>query len=240
MSRSPACADLRHELGAYLLGASAPADRKMVEDHLSSCPGCRDELADLAGLPALLGRVPADDVDVLSRDGALAPPPEEPLLALLSRVARRRRQRTAWLAAAAAAVGLLAGAAAIQGLARSAGPATAGSPPAGAITARGSDPVTDASAVVEYAPRPWGVALYVQVSGIPTGTRCSFDVTGSDGRESPAGGWTVTDGYENTWYRASSSVPAAAVRGFVVTAGGQPVVTVSVPAAQPAIMKGHR
>jgi Putative zinc-finger len=241
LSRSQACAELGHELGVYLLGASAPADRKAVEDHLSSCAGCRDELADLAGLPALLGRVPPDDVEVLIRDGEAAPPPEQPLGALLSRIARRRRQRAVSMAAAAAAVGLVASAAALHGLAGpAAGPAAAGSAPAGAITVRGSNPANDTSAVVKYAPRPWGVQLYVQVSGIPAGTRCSFDVTDSDGRESAAGSWTVADGYEKTWYFASSSVPAAAIRGFVVTAGAQPIVDVQVPVGQPVVITGHR
>jgi hypothetical protein len=238
LSRSRACGELRHELGVYLIGASAPADRKAVEGHLGSCAGCRDELADLAGLPALLGRVPAEDVDVLVREAEAAPPPEEPLRALLNRIARRRRQRAVSVAAAAVAVCLLAGAAALHGLAGpAAGSATA---PAGAITVRGTNPAIDARAVVEYAPRPWGVELHVQVSGIPAGTKCSFDVTDSRGRESAAGSWTVAGGYEKAWYWASSSVPAAAVRGFLVSAGAQPLIAVEVPVSQPIVMKGHR
>lgn len=238
MSRSRACAELGHELGVYLVGASPPAERKAVEDHLSSCAGCRAELADLAGLPALLGRVPPDDVDTLVRDGEVEGPAEEPLRALLVRIVRRRRQRAVSVAAAAAAAGLLAGAAAIHGLA---GPtAAAGSAPAGAITLRGSNPATHASAVVKYAPRPWGVLLYVQVSGIPAGTTCSFEVTDSHGRESAAGSWTVPGGNEQTWYWASSSVPAAAVRGFVVSADAQPVLTLEVPVTQPVVVTGHR
>jgi hypothetical protein len=56
------------------------------------------------------------------------------------------------------------------------------------------------------------VELFVWVSGIPAGTKCSFDVTDSRGRESAAGSWTVADSHEKTWYWESSSVPAADIR----------------------------
>jgi len=60
MSTTAGCREIRHSLGVYVLGAIDPADRALVEEHLASCPECREELAGLAGLPALLavGRVP--------------------------------------------------------------------------------------------------------------------------------------------------------------------------------------
>jgi hypothetical protein len=224
----------------YLVGASAPADRIALESHLGSCAGCRDELADLAGLPALLGRVPPDDVAGLAREADTSLLAEQPLRALLSQVAKRRRQRAVSIAAAAVAVGLLAGSAAASAALHELGRQPAHLASAGRITVRGTNPVTDASAVVEYAARPWGVELHVQVSGIAIGTRCAFEVTDSSGQESAAGSWTVAGGYENAWYPASSSVPASAVRGFVVTAGAQPLVDIRVPVTQPILMKGHR
>jgi anti-sigma factor RsiW len=42
------CAQVRLELGAYLLGAIEPAQRAMVNRHLRACPACRAELSDLA------------------------------------------------------------------------------------------------------------------------------------------------------------------------------------------------
>lgn len=54
------CAQIRLELGAYLVGAISPEDRAKLVRHLASCQRCRDELTDLAGLPGLLRRVPAD------------------------------------------------------------------------------------------------------------------------------------------------------------------------------------
>ncbi|MEV4252687.1 zf-HC2 domain-containing protein, partial [Spirillospora sp. NPDC049652] len=51
------CGEVRTALGVYVLGAIDPPERARVDGHLTSCPACRDELAALAGLPALLGRV---------------------------------------------------------------------------------------------------------------------------------------------------------------------------------------
>jgi predicted lipoprotein with Yx(FWY)xxD motif len=52
------CAGIRPQLGVYLTGAIAPADRVVVVRHLTACAECRAELAGLAGLPALLRRPP--------------------------------------------------------------------------------------------------------------------------------------------------------------------------------------
>ena len=52
---------VRHELGAYLLGALEPGERRAVEVHVDTCPGCRDELAQLSGLPSLLDRISVEE-----------------------------------------------------------------------------------------------------------------------------------------------------------------------------------
>ena len=54
-----ACAAFRGELGVYILGTIAPADRAKVVQHLASCRQCRDEVAGLAALPALIRQLPA-------------------------------------------------------------------------------------------------------------------------------------------------------------------------------------
>jgi len=59
MSGTGTCSDIRVELGVYVLGAIAPADRVKVVRHLAVCERCREELAELAALPALLRRLPA-------------------------------------------------------------------------------------------------------------------------------------------------------------------------------------
>jgi predicted lipoprotein with Yx(FWY)xxD motif len=58
MDNAGTCAGIRPQLGVYLTGAIAPADRVVVVRHLAACDGCRAELAGLAGLPALLRRPP--------------------------------------------------------------------------------------------------------------------------------------------------------------------------------------
>jgi predicted lipoprotein with Yx(FWY)xxD motif len=58
MDDAGTCAGIRPQLGVYLTGAIAPADRVAVVRHLTACAGCRAELAGLAGLPALLRRPP--------------------------------------------------------------------------------------------------------------------------------------------------------------------------------------
>ena len=58
VSGAGGCAQIRPELGVYVLGAITPAGRAVVGRHLVSCPRCRDEVAGLAGIPAMLRRVP--------------------------------------------------------------------------------------------------------------------------------------------------------------------------------------
>lgn len=224
-----ACGELRRELGVYIVGAIAPADRCTLETHLETCADCRQQLADLAGLPALLRRVPAEEVDnLLPASGAQGSGellPYRPLGSLLSRVARRRRRRV-WSEVAAAAV-LVAGAAGACLALTAPGQQPASQAMPGAVTVHGSNPRDGANAVVTYAGRPWGVQLSVQVTGVAAGTRCVLEVTDAAGQESVAGSWTVAAGDGGAWYPASSSVPVTAVRGFVVTAGPDALVRVS-------------
>lgn len=63
------CDEIRHALGVYVLGAIDPAERTAVDRHLAACSACRDELAALAGLPALLGRLTLSEVESLERGG---------------------------------------------------------------------------------------------------------------------------------------------------------------------------
>jgi predicted lipoprotein with Yx(FWY)xxD motif len=62
------CAGIRSQLGVYLTGAIAPADRAAVVRHLAACTDCRAELAGLAALPALLRRPPVQAAALASPD----------------------------------------------------------------------------------------------------------------------------------------------------------------------------
>jgi Putative zinc-finger len=71
------CARILQALGVYVVGAIDPAERVLVERHVALCLGCRAELAGLAGIPALLGRVTLDE---LERQPAPVPPGGPPFL----------------------------------------------------------------------------------------------------------------------------------------------------------------
>ena len=109
------CADARPSLGVYVLGAIDPAERALVDAHLSTCRDCRDELAGLAGLPALLARVNPDEISRICADDTVRTvtddrPPGE-LIGTVLDLAEARRRRTRWrfLATAAAVVAIAGG-----------------------------------------------------------------------------------------------------------------------------------
>jgi hypothetical protein len=87
-------AELALDDAAYLLGGLDQAEQAKFERHLLSCPDCQDAVADLSGLPRLLGLVSASDLD--------EPVPQPPSLlpGLLNQVAAARRRRSRWSVAA--------------------------------------------------------------------------------------------------------------------------------------------
>jgi hypothetical protein len=105
------------EAGAYVLGALPPTDRSGYEEHLAICGSCQGQVAELAGLPGLLGRL---DARTASTIGQPASEPHGAPRGLLDSVLataradhRRRRRRTRWergvIALAAACLALLVG-----------------------------------------------------------------------------------------------------------------------------------
>jgi len=115
MDDAGTCAGIRPQLGVYLTGAIAPADRAAVIRHLGACADCRAELAGLAALPGLLRRPPvqaaaqASDGDDAGEDGTAGDAIPRRLGRRRTRRGRRGRRR-GWLITAGALV--LAGAAA--------------------------------------------------------------------------------------------------------------------------------
>jgi hypothetical protein len=221
----PACREIRQLLGVYVVGAIDPAERALVDEHLGQCQLCRDELAGLAGLPAMLSRVPAADVEWLDTAvadlPALQEPSDEMLASLLRKVSvkRRSRLRRSMVAVAAAAVIAAGGAAATMQLT---GPPAVTGDVAHAASANG------VAAVVDYSPSTWGTAMRVQVTGIRSGTTCQFWVVGKDGRASYAGTWTVGGSRYcgKAWYSASSSWKAGSVKSFRITSGSKVLLTI--------------
>jgi anti-sigma factor RsiW len=239
MNGSADCRDIRHALGVYVLGAIDPAERTMVDVHLSTCPECREELAGLAGLPALLRRIPVGEAQQLAEDdlgeppGAGLPgaevPSEEMLRSLLGRTTRVRQARRWRGLAAAAAVVLVAGAAGAAGwnaLHHAAGGGAGSAVPAHFTSATATNPATHVAATVRYAAQDWGTVLDTRVENVPAGARCQLVVTDSSGHTTVVGGWTTTYDEGSVWYPGSAPVALDSVRSFQITSQGKVLVTV--------------
>lgn len=213
------CSDVRTALGAYVLGALDPAERTDLDVHVSRCPGCRDELARLAGLPGLLGRLTEDEV--------LAGParPEPALLErLLAKVAHQRRQtrRRVVIASAAAAVALL-GAGGTAVVLRSEAPqprVVSADGPAVAGTA--------VHASFGLLGKPWGTELTLRLRGVPRGERCRLVAVARDGRTEVAASWEASYAGRADVTGATSISPADLRSLRVVTFAGQQLVVASV------------
>ena len=220
------CAQARRELGVYLLGAIEPAQRALVERHLAGCQACRAELSDLAGLPSLLRRVPADAVLQLQADDTVQATPPPPLSALLARMAAVRRRR--WILTFAAVV--ITGIAAAWGVqtlrAAAPLPPAAATAWARAVTVQAANPITGIWAAVRYTAQPWGTELAVRITGVAAGTSCQLLVTGTGGQQVAAGGWDFTAGQHATWYPASVPLKTPSVDSFEIISGGKILVTI--------------
>lgn len=174
------CKDMTLSLGVYVLGALDPSERSQVDAHLAQCATCRAELAELEGLPSLLGRLTLDD---------LAPEPVLPSEDLFERVAARARAEAASVAAVrhrhyrrltavAAAVVLLVGG--IVG---------------GFAATRHHDQYAGPGHVqmaVSLAAERTGTSYTVNVSGLPTDEHCKLIAVAKDGTRDVAGRWDAT------------------------------------------------
>ena len=106
---------------AYVLGALSPAERREFESHLESCDRCRTAVAELSGIPGLLGRLDAPRAFELldapaesDADSAVTiPPPPVELVARIERREASRRARRIRLMVGVAAAAVVAGALAI-------------------------------------------------------------------------------------------------------------------------------
>jgi Putative zinc-finger len=117
MTRRPATSDpFEMDDAAYVLGALSPAERSQYEHHLQACPTCARAVAELAGLPGMLRRLPLEVVESLDapeHDVDDAEPPTLLTGALHKVELEERRERRAhamrWagaLTVGAAAVGV--------------------------------------------------------------------------------------------------------------------------------------
>ena len=230
------CAEARLSLGVYVLGAIDPAERALVDAHLATCRDCRDELAGLAGLPALLARVNPDEISRICADDTVYPnasddPPEELLGTVLGLAeARRRRNRWRYLATAAAVVAIAGG---LFGGLKAATSTTVtrtqivNAGPGSWETVAGSNQATGVTATVAYSQQLWGNAFQVLVDNIPAGTTCQLWVIHPDGTRTQVAAWTTARDEGHVWYAGSMASSAGSISKFVITAGNKSLLTVT-------------
>jgi anti-sigma factor RsiW len=168
---------------AYVLGSLSSDERREYEAHLATCPACRDAVSELSGMPALLGRLDADEVAAIDDgaaidsigDGATAAavsPPPEMLPTLLAKVSwRRRRTRLLTWSAGAVAAAVLA---------------------IGVFVATGSNPVhapappvqAQAAGMTMMRVKPSGITATVSLTSHAWGTRIDMNCTYAETAES--------------------------------------------------------
>jgi len=185
------------DAGAYVLGALAPTDRAAYERHMAGCAECRNEVAELAVLPGLLGRLDAGTAIATLEPSVQAPP--SVLAATLRAVTadrRRYRRRYRWqltvtgAAAACLALALGLGTVTLNGEPRQPGePVMAQMQP---VDANGS-----LYALVGYAAATGGgtdisgVCLYEHQSQSDNEWNVHLYVVGRDGTREPVTDWPV-------------------------------------------------
>jgi predicted anti-sigma-YlaC factor YlaD len=215
-------------LGARVVGALDAAERADVDAHLAGCSACREELAKLAPLPAVLGRI--EEADALSAGQVrVEPGMVERTLAELRR--RRRQRQFRWRMAAVAAGVAIAAAGAGAGSAVAlhlSGPATHTG-----VTAQvsGTGVVGGARASAVLLAEPWGTSIDLTVSGVTPGEHCQLVARSTTGAEEVAGSWEVSYAGQASIDGATSFVPAQLSSLRIVTLSGVELVDIPLPAA---------
>jgi hypothetical protein len=223
------CREIRQALGVYVLGAIDPAERAQVDEHLAHCPDCREELASLAGLPAMLRKVPTLEAERLAtpdaEPDATEVPSEEMLQSLVARTANvRRMNRWRRVMAAAAVVVLALGAGAVVG--HTLQPSPSASQALDWHQVSHTNPATGADLTVKYRQADWGTEMQIHVTGLKAGSVCQFQVTDTSGTSWPAGGWVLTSQHGSTWYPASTWFSDKDLKGFSLTVNNKVVAAV--------------
>lgn len=214
---------------AYVLGSLSPAERREFETHLEGCERCQVSVAELSGLPGLLGRLDASRAYELLAETedspTSAPAPIPPMPAdLVARIeqreaTRRSRRRTRWVLGVAAAA-VVAGAITI--------PVTIASAPHPTVTTALSQVVdSPLSADVKLTTVGWGTKVEMSCrykdieSGAPDTTRWDYAlwVVQKDGTASELSSWSAANN-STVNLSAGTSVPVAQIASVQVRSVG--------------------
>jgi hypothetical protein len=210
---------------AYVLGALDSHDRRTYERHLASCADCSAAVAELAGLPGILSKLPADDgvallseedllggVDEHLRDGVHTPGLVQRLAVTAGR--RRRRIRFATLGAAVVVVALITTGGIVY---------TASQPPTVATVAMAPLGQHLITARMSVTPKAWGTRFDWTCSYFDDvwSTPASYDliVTSTSGVETKVATWTST-GPHAAGLSASSDIAFGDIRSVEIRLTG--------------------
>jgi anti-sigma factor RsiW len=177
--------ELQLMLGAYVLGGLGAADRRLLDEHLPTCPACTAELSRFAVVPGLLRLAPpiADDAE------PTAPPESLPRLIDAVRAQRATRRRHRWLLTAAVLV-VLVTAAGVVGVMQVRG---AGSTPPPTAVVSTFNNATVGQAVL--APKEWGTEVRLTLDYKPRGSQpYTAWAVSRNGRQEQAATWTTPPG----------------------------------------------
>jgi anti-sigma factor RsiW len=187
---------------AYVLGSLSASDRREFEAHMAGCPVCREAVADLSGVPALLSQLDREQVAAMDESGRVTAAPEispELLPTLLATVRwRRRRARVAtWVASSAAAavlgIGVLVG---VQGNSAPAQQVAGSSQPMAQIG------TALLASTVQLSSQHWGTSINLKcVCLAPLNAHhdtLAMVVVGRDGSQTRLATWVAEPGHTAT------------------------------------------
>jgi anti-sigma factor RsiW len=189
-----ACDDCRLLLGGYVLDALEPDEMEAVRVHLTTCPGCAREHAELGALPAMLEAAgPTADVSPAK------PPPslEDAVLASFARDRRPAKPRPlrSWLARPLPVAAAAAAAAVVVTLVVSAGLDSSSDPGDRTYSARlsGSPAAPAARAYAKLDSFSSGTSVHLYVKGVRPEAGAVYELwcIGDDGRKTSAGTFRV-------------------------------------------------
>ena len=198
-------------VGLLLAGALPPRERMEVERHLRLCHACRDELVEVAALPALLRRV--------DPGGSPPAPPAPAARARLAVTAQtqlhraRRRTRTRQAVAVAAVLPAVLAGALLTGR-----PGPAETVPT-LLAMQRVDSAVAVDGALAAAGRPWGTQLTVQMRWGRAATAVLVAV-GRDGSEQPAATWAAGAGEQSLCRGATGLRPEQVQRWEVRSSEG--------------------
>ena len=212
-------------VGLLLAGALPPRERMEVERHLRLCHACRDELVEVAALPALLRRVdpggspPAPPAPAEYAVAMCFLPQDDAARARLAVTAQtqlhraRRRTRTRQAVAVAAVLPAVLAGALLTGR-----PGPAETVPT-LLAMQRVDSAVAVDGALAAAGRPWGTQLTVQMRWGRAATAVLVAV-GRDGSEQPAATWAAGAGEQSLCRGATGLRPEQVQRWEVRSSEG--------------------